>query len=217
MPRTPRHACRAFVASLALLASGCEGPGPVIPLVPTSPPAPSATYTLSGTVYEETTAGTIPVDGAAVAVSSSSLRIVTDKQGSFTVAGVLPLLTSMSVTKYGFVTAAKSIVVSGDTRIDVQLSRMPSFTLSGMVFELTERGRTPVVGVSVYCDSCGSPDGHTFANTDAGGAYSFAWSLNGATPLYVTKAGYRVPGAPDGRVIVNVSGDTRFDIELVRQ
>jgi hypothetical protein len=34
----------------------------------------------------------------------------------------------------------------------------------------------------VYCDSCGSPTGHTFAETDADGAYTFLWTNNGATP-----------------------------------
>ena len=217
MPRTTRPLCRASVAILAFLVGGCEGSGPVIPLVPTSPPPPAVTYTLTGTVYEETPAGVIPVDGAAVSVSSGALRIVTDKQGGFTVPGVLPLLTSISITKYGFVTAARAVAVSGDTRIDVQMSRMPSFTLSGTVFEVTAQGRIPVEGVSVYCDGCGSPEGHTFSNTDAAGSYSFAWSLNGVTPLYVKKAGYQVPGAADGRVVANVSGDTRLDIELVRQ
>lgn len=188
-----------------------------MPFVPTGPPPPVVTYTLSGAVLEETAAGVTPLTGAAVSVSSSGLRIVTDSQGSFTLPGVLPLLTSVSITKFGYVAVARFVAVSGDTRIDVQMSRMPSFTLSGMVFEATAEGRIPVQGVSVYCDSCGSPEGHTFNNTDEAGFYSFARALNGATPLYVTKAGYRVPGAADGRVVADVSGDTRFDIELVRQ
>src|SRR5688572_15708742 len=48
-----------------------------------------------------------------------------------------------------------------------------TYILSGVVFELTAVGRTPIPGVSVYCDSCGDPLGHTFADTDANGGYSF--------------------------------------------
>ena len=97
-----------------------------------------------------------------------------------------------------------------------------TYTLSGVVFELTAMGRTPIQGVSVYCDSCGDPLGHTFADTDANGFYSFSWTANGQTPLIVRKEGYRLagdlPAGPvNGWIVAAVNGDTRFDIELVRQ
>jgi hypothetical protein len=87
---------------------------------------------------------------------------------------------------------------------------------------LTAMGRTPIQGVSVYCDSCGDPLGHTFADTDANGFYSFSWTANGHTPLIVRKDGYRLagdlPAGPvNGWIVAAVNGDTRFDIELVRQ
>ena len=69
-------------------------------------------------------------------------------------------------------------------------------------------------------DGCGSPVGHTFVTTDGDGFYSFAWTFNGANPLFVTKAGYDiVDPARDsfGRVKVTVNGDTKFDVELVRR
>jgi hypothetical protein len=88
----------------------------------------------------------------------------------------------------------------------------------------------PVLGVSVYCDACGEV-GHTTRTTDASGFYSFSgdiargggvWISAGiATPLIVTKEGYRdPPGLPPGPVSqgwreVTVKGDTRFDIQLV--
>ena len=95
-----------------------------------------------------------------------------------------------------------------------------TYTLSGVVFELTAIGRTPIQEVSVYCDSCGDPLGHTFADTDANGFYSFSWTANGQTPLIVRKEGYRLardlPAGPvDGWIVAAVNGDTRFDIELV--
>lgn len=95
------------------------------------------------------------------------------------------------------------------------------YTLSGVVFETTEVGRTPIQGVEVYCDSCGSPDGHTFVHTDANGFYSLGWAANGVHPLFVTKDGYRPPDSARlddyGRIRATVNGDTRFDVELVRR
>jgi hypothetical protein len=85
---------------------------------------------------------------------------------------------------------------------------------------MTAMGRTPIQGVSVYCDSCGDPLGHTFADTDANGFYSFSWAANGQTPLIDRKEGYRLagdlPAGPvNGWIVAAVNGDTRFDIELV--
>jgi hypothetical protein len=97
------------------------------------------------------------------------------------------------------------------------------YTLSGEVFEMTEAGRVPVENVELYCDSCGSEFGHTFAYTDANGFYSFGWSRNGWHPLLVRKAGY-YPRYSDheccrgaGSVVATVNGDTRFDVELIRR
>ena len=96
-----------------------------------------------------------------------------------------------------------------------------TYTLSGMVFEVTATGPAPIEGVEVYCDSCGSPDGHTFVYTDANGFYRLEWAANGVHPLFVTKESYRHPnGAPlddHGRIRATVNGDTRFDVELVRR
>jgi hypothetical protein len=98
-----------------------------------------------------------------------------------------------------------------------------TYTLSGTVFEVTPAGRIPVEGVEVYCDSCGSPDGHTFVHTDAEGFYSLAWTQNGIRPLLVRKAGYAVRNPtrtfPDGTGGTDplVNGDTKYDFELVRR
>jgi hypothetical protein len=81
----------------------------------------------------------------------------------------------------------------------------------------------PLEGVDLYCDSCGSPVGHTRVTSDAQGFYSFAWSRNGLHPLLVTKAGFDVAPAiavkRDALTFVNVivNGDTRYDVELVRR
>ena len=99
----------------------------------------------------------------------------------------------------------------------------PTYTLSGVVTEMSADGPKPVADVEVYCDSCGSPVGHTFAHTDAQGFYSFSWAANGVHPLLVRKAGYGVIDPtttyPDGTGvrIATVNGDTRFDILIIRR
>jgi hypothetical protein len=87
-----------------------------------------------------------------------------------------------------------------------------------VVFERTPTGTAPIEGVEVYCDGCGSPYGHTFANTDADGFYSFPYTYSGTNPLLIRKAGYGDPaGQAPGTRAPMVNGDTRFDIELVRR
>jgi hypothetical protein len=98
-----------------------------------------------------------------------------------------------------------------------------TYTLSGVVSELTPAGQVPVQDVRLYCDSCGSPVGHTFTSSDVNGFYSFSWAQNGVHPLLVWKEGYDVIDPTrtlaDGRAVKNatVNGDTRFDIQMVRR
>jgi hypothetical protein len=94
-----------------------------------------------------------------------------------------------------------------------------TYILSGVVFEVTDAGEVPIEGVELYCDSCGSPEGHTFVNTDADGFYSLAYAHDGSHPLFVTKAGYQIFDPTDqlGRITATVRGDTRFNIRLTRR
>ena len=97
-----------------------------------------------------------------------------------------------------------------------------TYTLSGVVFEMTAAGRTPIQGAWVYCDSCGGPLGHTAADTDANGFYSLPGTANGYTPLIVSKDGYGLAGGLTsgpmvGWITATVHGDTTFDLELVRR
>jgi hypothetical protein len=115
--------------------------------------------------------------------------------------------------------------------------------LSGVVYEVTPMGRVPIEGVRVQLDYFHvfpAPD----AVTDSRGVFSFrpvwvcpcswaAWVDAGITSIYVEKDGYEVPAGqpasifgrrldtdvlPDYRLRdVTISGDTRFDIELVRR
>jgi hypothetical protein len=102
---------------------------------------------------------------------------------------------------------------------------MLDVTLSGMVFELTPSGRAPIEGVTLHCGACGA-ETHAWAYTNSEGLYEFigVWPDGGGSPktsISVGKDGFvDPPGLPTpdpGWRTVIVDGDTRFDIELVRQ
>lgn len=107
-------------------------------------------------------------------------------------------------------------------------------TLYGAVSEVTAAGQSPLGGVTVYCDACGA-FGHTAARTDENGYYSFngdlasgggVWLSGAATPVNVEKEGYQdPPGLPRSSTLpsgpgwreIRISGDTRFDVQLIRR
>jgi len=98
--------------------------------------------------------------------------------------------------------------------------------LSGVVFEVVNAERWPVAGVEVYCDACGPPLGHTLTRTDSNGVYELNGAPAGLTRVLLSKSGFKLPQPAwvgpagfgwMGGVDVAVNGDTRFDIEIVRQ
>jgi len=212
---------RLSLLSLVSLLAACDGQAPKQSFLSPTPPA---TYTLSGVVSEMTPTGPEAIQGAIVSQRNSVKAIaVTDADGRYRMSGLSAQSQTISVTMPGFITETKAVTMTGDTQLDVRLERMASHILSGMVFEMTATGQVPVEGVEIYCDSCGSPDGHTFVNTDADGFYSLAWAIDGVHPLFVTKAGYAIYDPTGklrdqyGRISATVSGDTRFDVRLVRR
>jgi hypothetical protein len=175
---------------------------------------------VSGFIVEMMPEGSAPVEGVRVVEGTSQRTSTTDRAGFFSMSGVPAVNAFFSATKDGYERFTKSVQISGDTRLDIAMVRVVSYTLSGIAFEVTPSGQSPLEGVEVYCDGCGSPEGHTFVNTDKDGFYSFSWAFNGATPLLVRKAGYDVldtVGSFPGQVVATVKGDTRFDIKLVRR
>lgn len=107
-------------------------------------------------------------------------------------------------------------------------------SLSGVVYELTAAGRTPIAGAIVYCELCGE-ETHTFATANDDGFYHFSgdlatgggvWLSPGvSTPIsvgYYNKDYEDPPGLPATRQgpgwrEVMIDGDTTFDIELIRR
>lgn len=115
--------------------------------------------------------------------------------------------------------------------------------LSGVVYEVTPMGRVPIEGVLVQSDwwhMFPTPD----VVTDSRGFFSFRpvwvcpcslapWVDAGTTALWVNKDGYQAPAGQPASIFhnrpgttappdshyrdVTINGDTRFDIELVRQ
>jgi len=202
---------------LAILVSACGGPGS---RSLTPPSTPAATHVVSGVIAEMTPAGLVPVEGVRVEEATSRQAATTDRTGFFSMSGVPAVHALFSARKDGYQIVTKDVQINGDTRLDMEIVRLVSYTLSGVAFEVTATGQSPLEGVEVYCDGCGSPVGHTFAYTNEDGFYSFSWAFNGATPLLVTKAGYDVlntVGTFPGQVVATVNGDTRFDLKLVRR
>ena len=148
---------------------------------------------------------------------------VTDVNGFYRLSELTSIPRTVSIGKSGYTTLNRTFSMTGDMQLDVRLDRIASFVLSGVVFEITEAGRIPVEGVELYCDSCGSPVGHTSVHTDSSGFYRFDWTAGGVHPLRVTKPGYEIFDPTGtlrdqlGRILATVEGDTRFDIRLERR
>jgi hypothetical protein len=210
--------------SLTVLLSACDGRTPVSPSPPpagvTTPS--SATYTLSGVVTEMTATGPAPIEGARV-VDASGRSAATDGDGAYLISGLPASSRTISVTRNGYLTGTRTIAMTGDTELDIRLERIETYVLSGVVFEITDAGRVPLEGVELYCDSCGSADGHTYVHTNADDFYSLEWTANGVHRLFVSKAGYQIFDPTGtlldaiGRIGATVRGDTAFDVQLVRR
>ena len=214
--------CVVFAFAAVMAHAGCGSSA-----TPTSPTASVAAaiavYEIAGGVSVRTSTGLEPVAGVEVRELSLSLRATTDTDGRYRLLGVQPGLRFLEVSKWGYETESTQVTVAADTELDIVVVPSPTYTLSGIVFEMTAAGPVPVEGVWVYCDSCGSPEGHTEAYSDMKGAYSFSWSANGQHRLLVRKAGFGL-ASPGGNlpgyaeiITATVKGDTRFDIELVRR
>jgi hypothetical protein len=101
-----------------------------------------------------------------------------------------------------------------------------SSALSGVIYESTPTGHAPIPFAVVYCERCGEIT-HTWATADANGFYRFPGDLATGGGIWLS------PGQPTSIVVrgvnfdqqpwlgrnldVPITGDTRFDAELVRR
>ena len=209
----------AVAATFAILLSACS----LRTDVATAPSAasPEPTYTLSGTVVEATESGSTPVEGVRVDAGLPRRSALTNTSGVFSISGLSASRSDVVTSKFGYSTNTRTVTLTGDMRLDLTVNRLPTYTLSGMAFEVTPTGQVPIEGVEVYCDSCG-PFGHTFAYTDGNGRYVMLEVLPITHSLLLQKTGFAVVD-PTGHIAgrdakdVKVEGDTRFDIQFVRR
>ena len=82
-------------------------------------------------------------------------------------------------------------------------------TLTGVVTEVTSTGLMPVEGVLVYR---GVTTGYRVAKTDTQGFYRIPGLFEGAGAVSTDKEGYE-----SSKSLVSITGDTRFDIQIVRR
>lgn len=189
--------------SLAASMWACDGSNPS----PTEPPR--ATYTLSGVVSGVTPTGQAPIEGARVEVSNPRLAATTDKSGSYRIDGVYAGPTSVRVSEFTYETVSRDVTIDGDTRLDIQVIQRATYTLSGVVSEVTPNGLAPVEGVEVWESYFHAPD-----TTDANGFYSFTgpYGTGISNSVQFTKEGYQTAMSD-----VTINGNTRLDIQLVRR
>lgn len=183
----------------------------------------------------------VPVPGVRVRVQQDDrlVELTTDANGSYTVSGLHAGVVRVDLKKEGYLSRSTSLSINNHVRLysglvpGWEIPKLDLFlnvTLSGVVYEETPSGRLPIPHASVYCEPCDEGT-HAFATTDDSGFYSFTgvWTDAGHFPtrILVSKDGYTdpaglpvpTPGNPSGpgwREVV-VTGDTRFDMELVRR
>ena len=218
-----RHngAGRVAIIAITIGLTGCthsSAPGTPTPLGPAQGTVGTKpnTYTLLGLVFLDAPDRRHPLSGVRAEETTTQLRAITGSDGRFTFAGLVAATHTVAVSRWDVVSYTQTLHISGHTQLEISL---PTYTLSGVVFEQTSTGTAPIEGVEVYCDGCGSPVGHTFSYTDANGEYRLDYTYSGTNPILVRKAGYADP--PDtprkGSRAPVVHGNTRYDIELVKQ
>jgi len=197
-----------MVGALSLFVVACGDTKNATPISPTAAPIPVAppTYTLSGVISDATPAGVAPLEG--VQVWTGPQHATTDGNGYYSISG-LTASNSIFVTKVGYKQVRKSLTLSGDAQLDIQLDPLEKYTLSGVVSEQTPTGLVPVEGALVT----GSWDYPV--TTDENGMFDIPGGLyesdNYDYSVYVIKDGYQTYTKT-----LTVSDNTRLDIHLMR-
>jgi len=193
-------------------------------------PAPSGPYTLSGVVSEMTPSGRVPLRGVVVEENNRNFTApaITDDKGRYRLYGFSAGATTVQASLLRFESTSRSVTISGDTVVDLDLVRRQLITLSGFVTEDTPAGLVPVAGVNVEVVECPpQPRGVrslASAETDALGFYSVSWMCDGVTTLYARKPGYDLSASgrecdDHGEVCrwITIAGNTRLDFQMNRK
>lgn len=211
------------------LPGGGGGQPPVVPI-------------LSGMVFEQTAAGKTPLGGVEVMVLPAynedprlAVRAKTDGSGLYTLTSlpngaVVPTQVRVVVTGTTYAAFSRFVAVNSNTRFDIELVRPGTFTLSGVVSELTADGPVPLEGVTVYAFACDGASPNCSVNqdpsavTDRNGAYTLAGLWSGQEiVLWVFKEGFAFNGprplvpCDECDHLLTASVDTQLDFQLVRR
>ena len=219
------------VVSLATCMWSCAGDP--LPTGPTGPTGP----TLSVLVVVSEKGSLNPLAGVQVQArffpnGAARLTTTTDTSGAYSISPVPSGTTWVEVlidagSTY-LLTGHTGPVQPGDMRLDFQLDRRQTYTLSGVVTEVTPNGVVPVEDVFIeafVCDvlpNCGRYL-YLVATSDSNGHYTIPGLWAGLeSGLWVFKAGYIVDGPPqDQRChcdrMIMATADTRIDFQLIRQ
>lgn len=221
--------------TLAVSMSACGGNSATTPTALTTP-TPQPTFTISGVISAVTHTRPAPLEAALIFVSGH--RTMTDAEGRYSISGLEPNAFGCAVTasKAGYASQTTNLTKCVDATVDVQLLRTAIDTLSGVVSEVTSKGRVPIEGVrvdvsSMPCDEHGTGcvgfgEGiglFQTATTDKNGFYSIPGLYPGKyNVIWASKDGFadpfpaHYPENPEGGQATTIDGDSRFDIQLLR-
>jgi hypothetical protein len=127
MKHTNRTAGIAAAASfaLALAAAACgESSSITNPTPPpAAPPAPAATFAVSGTISEATESGSMPLEGASGLNWATDEATTTDGNGYYSIGGLRTGLAQLMVAKEGYEERLIEVMIDGDAQVDAVLVR----------------------------------------------------------------------------------------------
>jgi hypothetical protein len=143
-------------------------------------PAPGA-FTISGTLRDGSSGGILPRVLVQAADSTATMRsATTDASGAYEIAGVPPGPVTLTVDITSYERLTQTTTVSGDTRIDLVLTR-----LAPTVASLTVSGTAPLVGAtSPFTATARMSDGSSQAVTNLA-----TWTTSNAAAATVNSAG----------------------------
>ena len=196
----------AVAGSLLFLScgGGTTPPSPVTPVAPT--PSPT-TFTVSGTVSDDSgrpVASALVSVGRRLSKTGPGFAVTTDSSGFFR-GGLPPGEYLLGVSKDGFhEIAGREVVVEGDLRLDVTL--VPGVIVGGIV---SETGVGPLGGATVSAFRGSELKLSTTTGPGVPGSYSLQYLQPGTYTLRVSKSGYDTQEKTVEALI-----DTRLNFEM---